>query len=226
MKKESPYRMDVVAFTPCFGAAERQLESLGKYKLENFCDFITEKPEFYSNWGGNQHHWTTGFVWKNVIEKIWAFIGVSPSNGDFEEVENIVDGNNVSFHRYVGNNTFAYKSLSGNLSLIGKHDVLRGFGSRYLDGNEYTDYHRLFVGAHTSCQVFNLNPRNNLRIRFDADSMSIPVIPLVAPFVSEILVVDFHRKPSDNNPVEKFNETHTISICSMFNAKHIFRGRT
>lgn len=55
--------------------------------------------------------------------------------------------------------------------------------------------------------------------------MSIPVIPLVIPFVREILVVDVHRKPNDRTSVEKFNETHIVSMCSMFNANSVFGGR-
>lgn len=90
-------------------------------------------------------------MWENVIEKILAFVGVSPSADDFELIENIIDGNDVSFHRYTGNKMFAYKSLSDNVNLIGNHDILRDLKSKHLSGNEYTGYHRLFVGAHKSC---------------------------------------------------------------------------
>jgi hypothetical protein len=56
--------------------------------------------------------------------------------------------------------------------------------------HNWSFYHQLFRFAHRSGIVTNLTIDNNEKIVFNTDSMSVPVIPILANYYKEILVID------------------------------------
>ena len=63
----------------------------------------------------------------------------------------------------------------------------------------YSAYHKLFRGSHQTCQIENLTYlNNNRRLLLITDSMSIPLVPILAYYFKSILQIDPRETLSQN----------------------------
>lgn len=87
-------------------------------------------------------------------------------------------------------------------------------------------FHSLFILAHRSGYILNETCENNLKLAVNTDSMSIPVIPVLASLVKEVLVVDNRTGMSNlKDEIMRFAPTHYLSLFTeenfIVNKKHI-----
>ena len=77
----------------------------------------------------------------------------------------------------------------------------------------------LFRLSHSSGLIKNLDLNENTRLAVNCDSMSIPIIPLLAPFFKEILVVDRRGKDKIQywKKIIDFKPTHYFALFTEYN---------
>lgn len=174
--------MSIVVANPSHDA-DSVLKKLDELGVLTYVDLVGNPPDFYSDWKSNEHHWTTRFVFEKVMPIVWNFLGVRPDVSKLEPVENIVDGHDVSYHRHTEKLRYHVLNLDDTCQIHGPHDGLRDVHGKIHNDQFQTGYHRLFVGAHRNCIVKTDSSGSGIRLALNSDSMAIPVIPLVAPYV-------------------------------------------
>ena len=183
----------------------------------------------YVLYNGNNHHWTTNFVWNNFLPIMFSRLNVNFIKDDFIEIPFIWNNCNFSYHNML-NSKFKIWTSSKNEE-IGDHEILRitnDCPSKYPAAISF--YHSLFKLNHMCGRISNISDSNLItlnRVVVNCDSMSIPVIPILACYCKEMFVIDNRTGKSHNlvDQIIKFKPTHYISLFTeenfLFTQKYI-----
>ena len=92
----------------------------------------------------------------------------------------------------------------------------------------------LFRLAHSSGIIRNLSTSSSLRLAVNCDSMAIPIIPVLAPFFKETLVIDRRTKENPRywQKILAFKPTHYLALFTEYDFlvdfkhyKNLFDGK-
>ena len=184
---------------------------------------IEDDSDKYLAYKNNVHHWTTKYVWEKFLPKLFSQLGVNCDQSSFVKISYIWSTCDFSYHN-LPNAKFKIQKF-GSTEEIGEHETLRNTNNcPYMS---ISCYHSLFKLSHCSGKITNLNDAPLQRVVVNCDSMSIPVIPILACYCKELLVID-NRTGRNQNFMKKildFKPTHYISLFTeenfLFNQKHI-----
>lgn len=151
---------------------------------------LLEQPEGYIKDPANAHHWTTSYVWKKIIPMIANDYNLSINPDDFELIEFKNDWGDLSYHKSKISKNFIYHDLENNITLNGNDEILRVSQTE----NAISDYHRLYRGAHKVTYIENLSIKTNRVLLINGDSMTIPIIPILANYFNKIICLDNRSK--------------------------------
>ena len=177
--------------------------------------------ETYEKIPDDTHHWTTGFVWGAAIPKIMAGLGVDEFDpARFELVEKTEKGYSLSHHRLKGGGDFVFENAETGYSRRGPHETLR------RQANKGSAYRGLYAGQHCVSRVKNLGLRSGRRLLLNCDSMSIPLVPILACYFDEILAVDNSNGRSFMREMTELRPTHYVGLGLYRNyTEHSFNRR-
>lgn len=175
-------------------------------------------PDTYTLWNRNKHHWTTNYIWKNVIPKIIKCFKLPFNESDYEYVSNIINNEygtfDVSYHRYKLPLQIKFENLSNNENLILNMKTIK---CNLKDYNECSEYHSLFRGFHSMCIMENDKSLTDKVLIFNCDSMAIPIIPILVPFYKRILILDNRVNKSFKEIIKTFMK-NDCDVCEIFHA--------
>ena len=186
---------------------------------------IENDSDKYTAYNNNVHHWTTKYVWEKFIPKLMNTLHINFNQNQFIKIPYIWNTCDFSYHN-LQNAKFKIKMFDNNREEIGDHEILRNINNcPYMS---ISCYHSLFKLSHQSGFIENLG--NSLpiqRIVVNCDSMAIPVLPILACFCEQLLVVDNRTGKNKNymKTIIDFKPQHYISLFTeenfLFNQKHI-----
>lgn len=181
-------------------------------------DLTKIRPEVYSSYPKNEHHWTTKWVWDHFIPRIASDLGISFSSSDFTLVPCSFDQQDLSYH-IPHNDTSIQIGELGSTScqtlkiseLIFNKNFTSPFGAT-------TGYHKLFLYSHRCCWIFNQASKTERSLILNTDSMSVPVIPALIPYFRNMLVLDNRTGTSFKKKIADFISKHfsTLSYVELF----------
>lgn len=197
-------------------------------KLDNFKYITLNKTQVYNNFELNQHHWTTNYVWNCFFPLLMKDLNLKYDEKDYELVCNYDEYNkvNLDYHDYKKNIDLKLFNFTNNITLLLNQKNIRlnkldmGFGNNNVDC--ITNYHRLFRLYHETCLITNENSLTKRNLLLNADSMFIPVIPLIIPYFNNILYYD-NRTDKSYKPLidEYIQQTTDIIFCFIEENIHI-----
>lgn len=151
---------------------------------------LLKKPERYVNDIKNEHHWTTNYVWNNVIPILAKDFKLKINESDFDLIKWNTKLGDFSYHSYKEKQNFTFVDLENNKTINGDNNILR------VKPNEpmWSDYHRLYRGAHRVSYIVNNNCKNERILLINGDSMTVPIIPILANYFKKIICLDNRSK--------------------------------
>lgn len=172
------------------------------------CPYIFNKPLRYSRDVKNAHHWTTEYVWKNVIPKITSDLHLNFNPSDYNFITNKTVVGDYSHHDYKGPVNCTYTDHEANQTLTGGYDVIR------MNSNEpcWSDYHRLYRGAHRVSSLQNHAINSDRCLLIVGDSMTVPIIPILYNYFRKVIVLDARSNKVINNLIQ-WNEITDMLYC-------------
>lgn len=145
-------------------------------------DLQKEHFERYETMLGNQHHWVFTYVYNNFLPILSEHYKFEYSLEDFILIPNVIREFDLSYLVPKEPYHFKIHLLEDNKMLEGDDSVFRK--------TTINSYHDVFIGAHKTCQIHNYSVTNNKYIIINCDSMSVPIIPIIARFYKYCLVLD------------------------------------
>lgn len=182
--------------------------------------FIIESDDGkYVKYAGNQHHWTTTYCWREVLPTIFEHLGLQFDESLFQKINFIWNDCDFSYHQPIQEMKFEVEDFVTKNKISGSYDVLRNINLCPKTLHSYSLYHMLFRLAHTSGIIKNISTKSTSRLAVNCDSMAIPIVPILAPFFKETLVID---KRTKNNPkywqkLLAFKPTHYLALFTEYN---------
>ena len=182
--------------------------------------FIIDADESkYVNYVGNEHHWTTSYCWLEAIPKIFDALEIPFASESFKKVKFVWNDCDFSYHQPIQEMKFEVEDFVTKNKISGSYDVLRNINLCPKLQYSYSLYHMLFRLAHTSGVIKNLTTKTLSRLVVNCDSMAIPIIPILALFFKETLVID--KRTKDNPGYWKkllaFRPTHYLGLFTEYN---------
>lgn len=178
----------------------------------------------YITYKNNAHHWTTNYCWTTFLPLLMSQLNVQFDQSKFQKIPFIWSICDFSYHN-LPSAKFKVKMFGTNMVDIGDNEVLRNINN--CPFMALSCYHALFKLSHCSGTVLNFNDAPLQRVAVNCDSMSIPVLPVLANFCKSMLVVD-NRSGKNLNYMKMildFKPTHYIALFTeenfLFNQKHI-----
>lgn len=204
------------------GKTAKELAALptGLPSGERLVKFIIDRDEDkYVNYTGNSHHWTTKYCWETAIPSVFDGLGLAFNPAVFRQVKFMWNDCDFSYHVPVQDMRFRVEDFVTKSKITGGYDALRNINLCPRLQYSYSLYHMLFRLSHSSGLIKNLSTESNAKLAVNCDSMSIPLIPILAPFFKETLVID--RRKNDNiqywKKVIDFKPTHYFAIFTEYN---------
>ena len=160
----------------------------------------------YSKDACNRHHWKFEYVFDKVMPYIAKSLNIPFNPLDFIQVEESPS----MYSHMVWHSDFkctAYRLNTGKTEAFTYRECCNGKG--------VSKYHNVIRYPHESVLYTSASPTgSNRKLLVNADSMSIPLVPLMLPYYRQILFVDWRRKPtlSDIHTVEKFDCTDYLCL--------------
>lgn len=148
---------------------------------------IENDSDKYITYKNNVHHWTTRYVWEKFIPTLMNALYINFNQNQFVKIPYIWNTCDFSYHN-LQNAKFKIKMFDSNKEEVGDHEVLRNVNNcPYMS---ISCYHSLFKLSHQSGFIENLGNAPIYRIAINCDSMAIPMLPILACFCKQLLVVD------------------------------------
>ena len=138
---------------------------------------------------GNTHHWTTTYVWENIIPRLSTDFNLPFKSSGFSIVANIVNGEDFSYHtpNIQDSGSFTLFNLLGRETVHFNSSALRSDATRC---DVISPYHALFIGAHKTCVIKNDMVKNGRTLLLNCDSMAIPLVPVLTHYFEKIIHLD------------------------------------
>ena len=174
-------------------------KSLSSFDLtgKNTIDISWLNVDYYNGYPLNEHHITTASYYNVILPFLKLYIKDFHFDiNDFELVPHIVELNynlfDVSYLKPKKEFKFSMSKNGQELFTNGDFQSLHYMEDTFGDqlGDELTDYHKLYRGSHCCSRVINETIDNKLSIFISGDSMSIPMIPILACYFKEVILMD------------------------------------
>lgn len=166
------------------------------------------KPLRYSKDVKNEHHWTSKYVWEHIIPMLEKDYNFKVNYDDYIYVERKSELGDYSYHLNT-KNKFTFVDVENNITLSGDASVLRVKSNEQM----WSDYHRLYRGAHRISYIINHSCDNKRVLLINGDSMTVPIIPIIANYFSKVICLDNRSKYDKKIPnLIKWNEI-TDYLC-------------
>ena len=180
-----------------------------------FHDLTDNIPDCYSTWPLNEHHWTTSYVYSWFIPRVFNDLNIAFIPTDWRYIQKESNGFDISYYTYINDATIHLHDYA-----LGRTHDLRI--SDTVLSPEYTpidicntDYHRLFIGSHRTCQIEYPECNRQTALLLNTDSMSIPVIVYLLPFFKHMLIVDNRTSQSYKSVIHDFIKSHELDLVYM-----------
>lgn len=174
-------------------------------------DVLIEKCK-YLNTPGNLHHYTNDFLFNDVLPLIAAKFNLDIKLDDFERIDY---EKHYAYHVPKKDSTVAVFS-STRKKLIGRtRVVLRDRNKNYLSEcpGTKTTYQTLYTFTHRCSSIINLHNKSNRILLLNCDSMIAPLIPILALYFKQIIVMDNRTDKSYKNLYACVQNDITDYLC-------------
>lgn len=148
-----------------------------------------EKPERYDNDAKNEHHWTSKYVWEKVLPMLAKTYKFEIKEDEYNFIERKTKLGDFSYHLNT-KNKFTFVDVENNVKLSGDATILRVRSDEPM----WSDYHRLYRGAHRISYIINHTCKNKRVLLINGDSMTVPIIPIIANYFSKVICLDNRSK--------------------------------
>lgn len=146
---------------------------------------------FYYNYDKNWHHLKTAFIWDTMIPNIIKYLNIDQfDKNNFKLIQNKISNDiDLSYHQHIKQTFFEFKNIDTNFIISGSsnNSILRinsnNDRQKCREINGISKYHDLYRGYHTNSLVKNLSNKFNRKLLIYGDSMTIPLIPILAYFL-------------------------------------------
>lgn len=170
-------------------------------------DVILDNCEYLKTFG-NMHHYTTTYLFNEVMPMLAKYLDIDFNKNDFQ----LVSYNGYDFH--IPKNDFNVAVFSADADkLFCESKELRDVKQKYLKKcpGTKTLYQTLYVFMHRSSVIINQDIISDRILVLNCDSMISPLIPILAKYFKEIIVLDNRTK----NSYKKFymNKNITDYAC-------------
>lgn len=164
--------------------------------LPNYKKIILENDiDKYTAYKNNVHHWTTSYVWNSFIPVLLNQLNLKIDEKQFVKIPYIWNTCDFSYHNKI-DAKFKILQFEKNKEEIGNHEILRNTNN--CPFMVISCYHSLFKLSHESGMITNLNDAPINKIAINCDSMAIPVLPILACFCKQMLVIDNRTSKNKN----------------------------
>ena len=197
-------------------------------EIENIC--LTTN-EVYSNYKENWHHWTTDYVWNTFIPKLCKELELDFNPDDFIKVNNTDESGKIdlSYHTPKDDVLVNYENITFNEKRNCKISQLRYNHTEPVTGlPTITFYHRMYLGCHKTSEIINENSKTDRWLILNTDSMSIPVVPILAVYYRRIIVLDNRNKIDYRKRLIEYfrnEKTDMIKLMIDFNQRNNYSNR-
>ena len=176
-----------------------------KSLFKSFIDLQDIDYPVYSTLPANKHHWTYDYVYKTMIPLICSDYNIPYRSNDFTKHEYFIHNSNLSYLQYAGDYTFSLTSYTSNEHATGHHDI-------FISPSSKVTYHRVFRYAHQVARIDNKSLHNGKRLLLNCDSMSVPIIPILACYYQSILVLDNRTEMHFFDKIKQFKPNDILTI--------------
>lgn len=184
---------------------------------------IENDNDKYINYKNNSHHWTTSYCWNVFIPLLTQDLNINFNKNSFIKIPFIWNTCDFSYHN-MPSMKFRIK-IFGKNEEFGDHEIIRNTNNcPYMI---LSCYHSLFKLSHCSGIITNANESLLPRVVVNCDSMAIPILPILACFCKNLLVIDNRtgKKLNYMKMIIDFKPTHYIALFTeenfLFNQKYI-----
>lgn len=161
------------------------------YSKENVMDFRQFNLRRYEEYPKNCHHIRTECYYKIIIPhlaRLWDFPW-NPNDFDYEWIQTEVPG--LLMENAVPKTDFKFSlSIDHEFFDNGNYKILQCFGEKEPYGNPETMFHRLYKGGHKCSRIINETIDNDRKILISGDSFMIPLVPILACYFKEVVLMD------------------------------------
>ena len=173
--------------------------------------FWPETPERYVNDEKNRHHWTSKYVWDKVVPAVAKDYDIPFVRDDYAVHEYKTKLGDFSHHKFKTKHSITFTDIENGKTLHGTSDILR------VKPNEpmWSDYHRLFRGAHRISTIINHDVHSGRVLLINGDSMTVPLIPILANYFDKIIALDNRSKFNKKIP-NLINKMEITDYMAMF----------
>ena len=178
---------------------------------QNMTKLLVNDNDKYMSYKNNVHHWTTQYCWKTVIPLILSQFSINIDTIIFKKIMYVWNDCDFSYHEPISAIKYQLQDFSTGQNYTGD-DVLRNINN--CPHLEISLYHSLCRLAHKSGKISNFSLNSHRKLVVNCDSMAIPIIPILANFFDQMLVIDNRSKCMKNciQQVLAFQPTHYIAV--------------
>jgi hypothetical protein len=153
-------------------------------------------------------------VWNKFIPILSGKLGLNIVQEDFKKVEFEWNDMDFSHHDPIREDRYRVQSFDDGIDIEGGFEVVRDIDVNN-PGHNWTFYHQMLRLAHRCGIITNLTTDSNRRLVFNTDSMSVPVLPILANYCREILVIDVRegkKKYRFRDTIQKMNPDYLVNL--------------
>jgi len=210
-----------------FGRQHSSVYSRSKFNLRSsvekngrgtFIDTRMLDLEYYDGWEANEHHITTkshynilapffSYILKTFNFNPRDFVIVPYFTKDFKQDVTYLKPRKRGHYTMSINSVEIGKHLSfDEIQNITQHADAEAFKACTDELPIYSEYHRLYRGAHACSRVINEDIKEDTSIFISGDSMMIPLIPIFCYYYKEVVFMDNR----DGNSHKEYFEDKTF----------------
>lgn len=178
------------------------------------------KPsEVYGKYAQNMHHWTTSFIWNAFIPNMMKELEIDFNPDDFVLIPHTDESKqfDLSYHIPKDDVVINYVNITNSDTRRCKISELRGKPTENIKAPPpVTSYHKLYIGCHQTTEIFNSHSRTSRWLILNTDSMSIPLVPILAVYYQRILVLDNRSKKPVHSKMREYFKHEDTDLVHLF----------
>lgn len=179
-----------------------------------FEDMQDEAFPTYTDDPCNGHHWKFEYVWGVVAPYIFKRLGIPFNPADFRKIA----GSESVYSRHLWRSDFKC-----SLYRFETNSIEDSTYNACCKGGGISKYHSVIRYPHESVLYTIDSPVSSDRsLLVNADSMAIPLVPLLLPYYRQVLFLDFRGSVTtrDLDIINKFDYTDYLCLFIARNYKH------
>ena len=207
-EKDCPIKCDTIKTCLHLECSKPNEETISKNVILNNCEYLTSK--------GNTHHYTTAYLFNEVMPLLAKYLHIDFNKDDFQ----LVSYNGYDFHIPKQDfNVAVFSADADKLFCKSKdlHDVKQVYLKK-CPGTK-TLYQTLYVFMHRTSIIINQDITNDRILVLNCDSMISPLIPILAKYFKEIIILDNRTQKSYRKFYMNANITDYVCVLQTPNIK-------